>query len=142
MAEPIRYVVVCACTGELRPLALLDDDRAAGGPVTLRPAQTATKQMFIGTTLLDGSSAHDHIARQWATKEFSQNGSGWTIRCGYCGPDQAQINQRTLPRIVDRLAAMLAATPDEFPRVPVSDHERRHIVRLGVLVRALARKLR
>ena len=35
MPEPIKYVVVCSCSGPVEPIAYLDDERPVGGALTV-----------------------------------------------------------------------------------------------------------
>lgn len=147
MTDPLGYVIVCSCGGQLRAIAYLDDDRPGGGELHLDKAPAATGQIFIGSRQLDGSTARDQIAKGWAETEFSENVNdhgvmSWTIRCAGGCRDQAQLSERTLPYIADVLRAKLDAEPGSMPPVPVDDHKPRHIVSLYDVVRYLSRNVR
>lgn len=147
MAESIRYVVVCTCTGDVRALAYLDDDRPVGGDLVLDGAPGVGGQINIGAQHLDGSSAQNWIASTWGTEQFSENHAengnvSWVVRCGEgrC-PHQAQLTPRTLRRVAEVLVAKLDADPESLPAVPVDADETRHMVLLIDVVRYLSRKL-
>jgi hypothetical protein len=129
MAEPIRYAVVCACTGHIEPLAYIDDDRHGGGGVTVTAPQGAG-QIVIGYQTRQGfpPPVHDTVARTWANSNVSQTvwadtgdyadtgRSQWTIRCNGCSK-QAEMRAETLERIADELATEL----DKWPAVMCPD---------------------
>ncbi|WP_322860104.1 hypothetical protein U8D42_12785 [Mycobacterium europaeum] len=144
MAEPIRYVVVCTCTGEAEPLAWVDDERPAGGQVTVRSAPNAG-QVIIGNRMMDDLPAptHETVAAAWADSTVSETHwdtgrSGWAINCPHC-PDRAQLSDSTLSGIADELVT----ARDQLPYVPTPDPtdpsmiEQRHFLPLGVLIRRL-----
>jgi hypothetical protein len=123
IGEPIRYVVVCACTGHIEALAYLDDDRPAGGALTVTAPQGAA-QIVIGYQSREGSPppGHGTVARTWAnstlsktvwadTGDYADTGrSQWTIRCNGCS-EQAEMRAETLAVIADELAAELEQWP-------------------------------
>ncbi len=129
MAEAIKYVVVCACTGHIEALAYLDDDRAAGGALTVTAPQGAG-QIVIGYQTRPGfpPPGHGTVARTWAnstvsktvwadTGDYADTGrSQWTIRCPGC-PNQAEMRAETLALLADELATEL----DKLPAVMCPD---------------------
>jgi len=149
MTEPRRYVVACACTGQVQPLAWLDDDRAVGGELTVRAAH-GSAQVIFGHRVTDELPAPDHqaVATAWTDNLVSETywDSGrlnWTIVCVGCRK-QAQLSEKSLADIADELAG----GRDAMPAVPTPDPddpsviEQRHMIQLGALCRRLARNKR
>jgi hypothetical protein len=126
MPEPIRYAVIC-CSGT--PLAYLDDNRAAGGQLTVI-APAGTGQLVVGYQARPGLPVPGHgtVAHTWQAATVSQTvwaddgdyvdagRTQWTIRCPGC-PNQAEMRADTLALIADELAVAL----DRLPAVMCPD---------------------
>lgn len=144
MAEAAKYVVVCSCGGQIKPIAYLDDGRALGG--ALRVDAPAGQMIVIAPELASGpeprDSPDDHAAMftehnvtrvHW--NRWSEDRITWVIRCGECSAFQVQMSQATYELVADRLAAEV----DKLPKVAVpqahnlSAVEQRHLIQIGVL---------
>lgn len=171
MTDPIRYVVVCACDGKIEPVAYIDDDRSAGGAVTVSgPADTDKKQIIFAPGYhpeIESWRAPDGwVASKWAERNVSeilwdetQTRTGWIVRCDRCGEQQAQMSQSTLERIVDAIdLSQLASVPAPHPVEPQveawtedgwvasevqvpEEWHSRYVIQLSVLVREAQRKM-
>lgn len=131
-----RYVIACMCNPTNVPLAYLDDDRPSA--LTLTGAPQATKQIYIGHVLADGSTADQYVKDGWAARQFTDNGTSWVIRCnvGTC-TEQAQLSTETLPKVAELLAVQARIQPGVLPVVAFDD-ALRHLVPLRELHRHLA----
>lgn len=161
-AEPIRYVIVCACGGHIEPVAYIDDNRPIGSAITVTAPDPAMKQIIsaIGyNPEVENWRAPDgYVAGKWVERTVSEtvwdwdDSTGWIIRCHHCR-DQAQMSRATLDGIADRLA--LSATRGDLVSVPAPDPpesadpvdgwedgtvteaawRQRYLIQLGVLIR-------
>jgi hypothetical protein len=165
MAEPIRYVVVCACGGQIEPVTYIDDSRPVGSAVTVTAPDPAMKQIISAIGYhpeVENWRAPDaYVAGKWGDRAVSETvwdwddddmHTGWVIRCDRC-QDQAQMSRATLDGIADRLA--LSVTRGDLVSVPAPDPaesadpvdgwedgmlteavwRQRYLIQLGVLIR-------
>ncbi len=152
MAEALGYVVVCACDGRIEALAYIDDNRPAGGSITVSAPTPENKHIVSATgynpEVEDWRAPDKFVTDKWAEHPVTEtmwNDSrfGWTIRCERCGR-QAQINEVKLTVIADEAAAHLAVDPDA-PPVPTpgvddpSAIEHRHVIQFGAMLSRLSR---
>jgi hypothetical protein len=127
----IQYVVVCACTGRVEPIAYLEDDRESGGRLTVRPGGDSTAQLIIGAIpTIDGEPAlgplpAGTIETGWKECSVSETAwdSGrftWVIRCNQCRK-QVQMSDVNYSAIADALATNLdvLARCDEGYLIPL-----------------------
>jgi hypothetical protein len=132
MAEPIKYVIVCGCTGENKLVAYLEDSRPAGGLSVEAAAPSGHMINIVGggglipaEDLLAG--AQKDLSEQNVTETLWPTGNvSWAIRCEDCG-EQVQLSDKKLVSIADRLRTAITSGTmgQELP--------------LGVLTRILSR---
>jgi hypothetical protein len=115
MAEAIKYVVVCACAGQMEAVAYIDDNRPIAGSITVS-ARTPERKQIISATGYHPETENwrppeGYVARKWAERnvsetvwDWNETRTGWTIRCDRCR-QQAQIPHAKLADIADRMAA-------------------------------------
>lgn len=160
MAEPAKYVVSCFCAGAYVDVAIIDDDRPAGGHISIRgprgyPPDRPTFQMVAVNppfrfqnrpdlnarieNLIPYANAaaekkqSDYEVTQTIWKDGHQS---WAIRCMKC-KNQVQLSQGTLLAVMDALLAARAALESRLTVDPGTAAKRnmRHVVPLGVLHR-------
>jgi hypothetical protein len=165
MAEALTYVVVCTCAGQIEPIAYIDDNRPADGPITVSAVDPEGKQIISAPgyhpEVKNWRAPDGYIAGQWADRtvteivwDWEDMRTGWVIRCDHC-QSQAQMSHTTLERIADLLAANL--DPDRQIPAPESgeplvlswtedgwaqdeadaavEWHQRYLIQLGVLIR-------
>ncbi len=114
MGEPLRYVVVCSCTGSIEPIAYIDDARPAA-EITVDAVSEGRKRTVsqIGYRPGDArwrapdgfeveSSKSFNVTR--TVLDWDDMTSWWMVRCVECDT-QAQMNDTNLRRIGDKFAA-------------------------------------
>ena len=150
MTEPIRYVVVCGCAGEIKALAYIDDNRPAGDAITVTAPDPALKRIISATGYnpqVENWRAPDKFAKsQWAEVSvtetmWSESRLSWTIHCIGCGK-QAQMNQATLAAIADELADNLDPHEQTVPTPDPDDATLfvpRYVRQLGALLHRISR---
>lgn len=148
MKEPIRYVVVCGCTGCIEPVAYINDNRPIGAALTVTGTTLESKQIVSATgynpTVENWRAPDKFVTDKWAERDVTEimwndTRLGWTIRCQHCRKP-AEIRETTLAVIADELAANLDPTvvPCPHPEDP-TQLEQRHVVQLGSLLCRLSR---
>jgi hypothetical protein len=161
MAEPTHYLVVCSCTGQIDPIAFIDDDRLGGGTLTIAAAKPEMKQIISAIGYhpqIENWRAPDGFAADtWANYnvteiilDWEKTRRRWIVRCLNCNT-QAQMSDATLQRIADKFdAGQWGSLPSLEPSEPIVQSwnpagwaeaeiaddkwRQRHLVKLGVLV--------
>jgi hypothetical protein len=138
VGEPIYYIVVCSCGGQMKPIAFIDDERPAGK--LLRLHSPSRQEIQVPTVSKHGTivqvEPHDDVVNKLAdanlTEVFWSDGHLMVaLRCLACG-DQAQMSRD----VYWNVANALAATVDRWRLIPCSDpDEQRRMIPLGVLNR-------
>jgi hypothetical protein len=111
MAEAVRYLVVCKCTGRIEPIAYIDDNRPTGGRVAVSATNPAMKQIISARgfhTDYENWRAPDAFAATlWVgynvtetVLDWETGCTTWTIRCIHCD-EQAQMSSTTLERVLE-----------------------------------------
>lgn len=119
MTEAIHYLVVCKCTGQIEPIAYIDDNRPIGGRVDVMAMKPAMKQIIsaIGYNpdIENWRAPDGFAATKWGNYnvtetvlDWESGRATWAIRCLDC-QDQAQMSSTTLERII---------SAGEWPLVP------------------------
>lgn len=114
MSEPTNYLVVCSCTGEIDPVAFIEDHRAvaAGGGLVIASAKPGMKQIVSAVGYhpeIENWRAPDGFAAgTWADYNVTETvldwdtmRRWWIVRCLKCHT-QAQVSDANLRRIVDK----------------------------------------
>jgi hypothetical protein len=161
MAALAHYLVVCSCTGQINPIACIDDDRLGGGTLTIAAANPKMKQIISASGYHPQTEkwrAPDGFAADtWASYNVTETildwekmRRRWIVRCLNCNT-QAQMSDGTLQRIADKFAdgewgSVPSLEPSEpivqswnpagWAEVEIADNKwrERRIVTLGVLV--------
>lgn len=126
MAEPIRYVIVCGCAGDIEAVGYVNDNRPIdGGIEVLAPGPEAGQIISAAgyhPEIENWRAPGGWVAGKWADRNVNQTvwgwdepHVGWVIRCGRC-QQQAQMSRATLVDVVDRMAANL--NPDALMPAP------------------------
>lgn len=136
------YVLVCGCTGQA--IAYLDDDRAAGGRLTVRSVRGSQQTVIAARPTIEGMPPiellpHEVIAKEWAEHDVSETlwddgHFNWAIHCKHCGKNP-QMSDATFATVADELAEAL----DTLAAVPDVDGTTRYLIPFGVLCSRLAR---
>jgi hypothetical protein len=149
MAEAIKYVVVCGCSGSIEPIAFINDDRPIGGDVTITAARPGEKQIIAAKGYKPGTEDWRVPDRwvaskypegsiteiMWTSTDERESAIGWVVRCGKCG-QQVQMKQTKLRAAADALAARESKDKASWPCPAVDDSsvtEIREIARIGEL---------
>jgi hypothetical protein len=138
MAERIAYVVVCKCTGSAEPVALIDDGRPVGGPLTIRgPGPDDTLRQIAVADGERHSDLYRKATTSWANytvieTEWGDGHSTWIIRCRDC-EKQARLRDEKMLSVADHLAAAREKLPAAV------DMPTRHEIPLGVLIGSMSR---
>lgn len=143
MNESIRHLVVCTCGGKVSALAVIDDQRATGGALTVTGAEAGGKHIVAATGYRPGvknwRAPDSFVTDKWAENTvtetiWSDERLGWTIRCSGCRK-QAELNSKTLQAIVDEMSQGAS-----HASVELVDGDA-FLLPLGVLCRRLSRPM-